>query len=791
MLSKLLSWLERKRVQSLLRLQGCTIARTGVPSQEMETKQLLELGNAELDQGNLHNAFELYKAALKREPQNINAQVNLAFVQLEVGDTGAAAQHLQTVLSKHPNHVDALFLSSKLHEAEGRLLAAIEHLKVLLDANERFEYAYPALSRNYVSNGQTAEAESVVRRGLELFPDNFDLQIYSGNFHRLAGEFDLAEAVFRRLASQHPAQVQPKLNLAKLKELQGHTSEALDHYRTAAKLQPASAELQFRLGNLHQQCGRFVEAAACYEHSLKLDSTFVDSLANLSSVLIFMGQYEPAIRAAEDALRLRPDDANTCNNLGIALIEMGRTKDAKEAFLRALRINESSIAAMCNLASAYLARAELELAIKQYRSVLDLDPLNLTANSNLLFALNYHPDLSAQEIFNAYRQFNTRLMEGIPQRTALAIAPIHCRRLRVGYVSPDFRNHSVMRFFEPVLQNHDKDVVETFAYSGVVMPDEKTEFARARFDHWCDTVTMSDDDLARQIESDGIDVLVDLAGHTQNNRLRVFAFRPAPVSMTWMGYGYTTGLSSIDYFLADKFCVPIGSEDVFAEAPWRLNRPFWAFRPMSGMGEVGNLPVLTNGYVTFVSLTRPVRVNHRLVRVWSELLMRLPNARLKLDSKGFLDTEAAEKVALQFIAHGVERHRLEIGYHSPPWDLLRASDISLDCFPHNSGTTLFESLYMGTPFVTLAGRPSVGCLGASILMGLGRSEWIASSEQEYIDIAIGLASDCITLATLRAGLREEMKQSCLMDEIGFTRALESAYVEMFHKWTQVRDQECC
>jgi predicted O-linked N-acetylglucosamine transferase (SPINDLY family) len=358
------------------------------------------------------------------------------------------------------------------------------------------------------------------------------------------------------------------------------------------------------------------------------------------------------------------------------------------------------------------------------------------------------------------------------------------RRLKVGYVSPDFNVHSVGRFLEPLLAMHDKAAFEVHAYADLRREDDATARYRNVVDHWSPTLAMSDEALAEQIRADGIDILVDLAGHTTGNRLGVFARKPAPVSVSWLGYGYTTGLSAIDYFLTDETAVPEGDDALFSETPWRLATPGFAYRSAMGMGEVGALPALERGYITFGTLTRAVRLNHRTIRVWSAILSHLPNSRLVIDSRDFLDPAFCDELASRFADHGIERGRLDIGYHTPPWEVLQAMDIGLDCFPHNSGTTLFESLYMGVPFVTLAGRPSVGRLGSSVLEGVGRREWIASTEEDYVEKVLFLAADLAKLATVRGGLRQEMQASPLMDEAGFARKVETAYRAMWAKWAK-------
>jgi predicted O-linked N-acetylglucosamine transferase (SPINDLY family) len=295
---------------------------------------------------------------------------------------------------------------------------------------------------------------------------------------------------------------------------------------------------------------------------------------------------------------------------------------------------------------------------------------------------------------------------------------------------------------------------------------------------------MSDAEMAGRIRQDRIDVLIDLAGHTDNNRLMVFARKPAPVSLHWLDFGYTTGLAAIDYYLADESIIPAGTELLFAEKPWLVHNPSFVYRPTAGMGFVSPLPAQRCNFVTFGCLSRAVRINHHTIRVWSDILRRVDNSRLVLNSGSFKDPGMQQVFMKKFIDRAIDPARLSIGYDSPPWDILRDMDIGLDCFPHNSGTTLYESLYMGIPYITLAGRPSVGRLGACILTGAGHPEWIASTEEEYVELATRLASDLPGLARIRSGLRKQVQESPLMDEAGFARKMEEAYRTMFAKWCE-------
>jgi predicted O-linked N-acetylglucosamine transferase (SPINDLY family) len=571
--------------------------------------------------------------------------------------------------------------------------------------------------------------------------------------------------------------------------LQAQGKDALHAMQKATQLLPDDADLLSNLGVTLKNLGELDDSVASFRRALQIKPDFAVAHNNLGNVLQLIGQTDDAVASFRRALELIPDYAEAYSNLGVALEDLGQLDEAEANCRRALELKPEYIEAHDNLGSVLRGLGQLNEAVESFRRALQIKYRGMERNSNfaaaytsLLFTLNYHPDLSGEEIYRVYQEYDA--LNGIllrPTWRAHSNDRNPKRRLRVGYVSPDFKHHSCRSFLEPLLAHHDKTQVELYAYAELDKDDHMTARYRNYVDHWIPTKGMSNEILAERIRSDGIDILVDLAGHTSGNRLLVFARKPAPVSVSWLGYGYTTGLSAIDYYLTDEVCVPEGSEGLFAEQPWRIATPAYVYRPGSDMGEVSNLPALQRGYITFGTLTRSVRINHRTIRVWSALLKQVPGSRLVIDSGCFKASAMQERMAARFAEHGISRERLEIGFHSPPWDTLSGIDIGLDCFPHNSGTTLFESLYMGVPFITLAGRPSVGRLGSSILHGMGHPEWIAHSEDEYVQIAADLAADLPKLSTLRRGLRLEMEASPLMDEARFARKVEAAYRGMWGK----------
>lgn len=603
-----------------------------------------------------------------------------------------------------------------------------------------------------LSSGRHLEAESLARRMTETWPDyGFGWKVL-GSILALQRRFEPAVPALRRALALLPADAETRHNLAIVLHAQGAFGEAEAGYRGALELKPDYFEAYNNLSNLLQTLGRFDEAETCCRRALALSPDYFEAHSDLGNILAATGRLTDALESYRRALAIKPGYHLAHSNLGASLVSLGRVQEAEASCKRALA----------------------------------LKPDFPEGHHNLLFLLNYHPDKSPEEVFSAYRDFDACF--GRPLRSEWR-AHLNDRsperRLRVGYVSPDFRRHAAQHFVEPLLDRHDRSAVEVFAYAEVAVEDEVTARMKSRVDHWISTCGMADSQLAERIRGDAIDVLVDLAGHTRGNRLLMFARKPAPVSATTIGFGQTTGLSAIDWFLTDPNVVPEGAERTFSEQPWRI--PLCqVYRPSESMGEVSPLPALARGYVTFGALTRAARINHRVIPLWAKILGRVTGSRLCIDSLNFRDPELCESLSMQFEALGISRDRLDFGFHTPPWDLMRGIDICLDCFPQNSGTTLFECLYMGIPFITLADRPSLGRLGSSIATHAGHPEWIARTEQEYADKAVDLSADFGSLSAIRAGLRGEMRAGLLMDEEGYVREVEVAYREMWRRWCAAR-----
>jgi predicted O-linked N-acetylglucosamine transferase (SPINDLY family) len=482
-------------------------------------------------------------------------------------------------------------------------------------------------------------------------------------------------------------------------------------------------------------------------------------------------------------VELDPQLAQAHCNLGVVLQLQGRPDEAADSYRQAIELQPAFAEAYSNLASAWKDRGQLAEAVACYRQALRLDPQQATTHSNLLCTLLYSPEHDAPAIYAAHREWE--------QRHALALesrARPHAnsrraeRRLRVGYVSPDFRNHVVGWNLRPLLQNHDRQQVEVFAYADVAYPDHFTLQLRAGADRWRSVVGWSDAQLAETIREDQIDILVDLSLHTAGNRLLCFARRPAPVQVTFAGYPGTTGLSAIDYRLTDRYLDPEGADPSYAEKSLRLDT-FWCYEASGDSPAVTELPALTRGYVTFGCLSNFCKVNAQVLALWGQVLRQVEHARLVL----LAPAGSCRAWALEQL--GVAAERVTFVDALPRADYLaqyQAIDLGLDTFPYNGHNTSLDSFWMGVPVVSLVGQTVVGRAGLSVLSNLGLAELAAPAPADFVHTACRLAADLPRLAQLRAGLRQRMAASPLMDAPRFARQIETAYRQMWRRWCEAR-----
>ncbi|HYD14923.1 MAG TPA: tetratricopeptide repeat protein, partial [Hyphomicrobium sp.] len=574
--------------------------------------------------------------------------------------------------------------------------------------------------------------------------------------------------------------------------------EASDRLAEAATLlakhyagDPTDADGAAHLSDVLRRLGRLSDAEAAARLALKRVPKSAAAANALGNALAAQFRLQEAIDAYSHAIAAMPGHAEAHNNRALTLSRRGKLSAAERDLRRAVELRPDLGEISFNLANTVQDQGRIVEAIDIFQNAISRKPGHARGQGMMLFAITYHPGLTSEQIFAEFRRWNEmHAAQHAPKNPVWSNDRTPGRRLRVGYVSPDFANKSSRHFIEPILVGHDRNKVEVFCYGEVPSPDPETHRLKALAEHWRPTVGLSDDELADLIRRDQIDVLVDLGGHTARNRLLVFARKPAPVQVAhFLGHGYTTGLTVMDAFLADDTLAPDGSDHLFSEPVERLSRMPVAYQPPDGMPDVSPLPALKNGYVTFGNFGRAVRMNEEVVATWSQILAAVPRSRLVLNTVAFADDEVRRRYQEQFASHGITADRIDFDFTTPQsktWEAYQSIDIALDPFPHNGGTTTIEAAWMGVPSICLKVRPPVGCFGATILKSLGLSDWVAETRGEYVIKAIGRASNLSALAELRAELRPRMAASPLCDARGLAHELERVYARL---WQRYSDRE--
>ena len=721
-------------------------------------------------------------AAQERDPECLAAAVVLSLEEQQLGN---AERLLQRAQQADASHVAVRLAEAVWYAQHDTERAEKCYQQLLLDCPQEPEVAL-AVGGFYAQAERLAEAEQVFRQALQRDPRQAAAWYNLGTL-LLTYRHDLAEATqcFEQAVERDISNTDYLNNLGVCYRSQGLLDKAEQCFLRILQLKQDTASAWRNLGLVYGLATRHVDAEGCLQRAIALQPEHAGGWLELASQHIQASAPALAKRYAEAALALEAN-SYTYNVLGLACVHLDQCEEAERHFNHALSLAEAEQQSgpLINLAGLYSSTLRIEQALEILESHLG-EPGGFY--SNYLFTLNYSPDLDHRQVLAGYR----RAVEPVypPARYQTYANPRSpSRRLKIGYVSPDFRRHACRYFIDPLLRHHDHQRFEIYAYSDVRFPDDITEVFKGMVDHWCHAPGLSHEQLAERIRADGIDILVDLAGHTAGNRLHTFALKPAPVQLSWMGYGYTTGLTQIDYLMCDRQFLPEGYEDAIAEQPWFVDSPLFCYQgndwPLAEQS-----PFKRNGYVTFGCLSRTIRLNKHDLGLWAELLQRVPESRLALNTKTLADPEVAERFAAFFTERGVARERLLFGYSSPAYVAMQDIDIILDCFPHNSGTTLFESLWQGLPFVTLRHRPTMGRMGATILHGLGRDEWIADTPEEYLVIAERLASDSMALGDLHGSLRQEMQASLLCNGAAFTAKFESAYQQMWQRFCEVNAEE--
>ncbi|PKU24343.1 tetratricopeptide repeat protein [Telmatospirillum siberiense] len=783
-----------------------------------KASDLLKTGVQHLQSGRLTRAEQCFRKLLKLDPGHVDGLAMLGAAENMSGRHDHAAGLLERALDRNPQHLGAIYNLGVARQAQGRPDAALTlfdkaavlaprffeaafNRAVTLQSLERHEEAetrlrevaatWPGVAEVHnqmgsllIAGERWTEAEASLREALRLRAGFAGAWNNLGVALRGQGRTEEAAQAFARAIEAEPDSAGARRNLARALFDLERVEDGLSELAELADRHPKDGAVLAELGAALLAANRLTDAQTALRRAIDHGGATAPVYRDLGRTLTLQQKLAEAEEVLRRAVALSGEDADLCCALADVELRTGRPSQALERLRGMLTLRPDLPAVHAGQGAALQALGDHEAALTAFAEAARLAPDDLGIVSAVLFTLCYHDGTTLARFAEAGRRVQATLGEAPRLAPAEPLSPLS-RPLRIGYVSPDLCRHSVSHFLLPLLENHDREAVRIHLYSDVVQPDAVTGRCAALADVWKDTAVIGDERLARIIAADGIDILVDLAGHTTDNRLGLFNRKPAPVQVSWLGYGATSGVAAIDYYLCDDVLLAPDSAEWFAETPWRLPRCSFAFEPLTDAPDCAPPPALREGRITFGSFNNGAKITAATVRLWSSVLRAVPDSRLLLKTRQLADSRLRDRLLAAFAAEGIGSGRLSFRTHSAGSESHLAAygeiDIALDTSPYNGATTTCEALYMGVPVISLATDRLVGRYGASILAAIGLGDLVASDATGFTDAARTLAADISGLAELRNGLRPRFLASPLGDGAGLARAMEEAFRDMWRR----------
>ena len=741
--------------------------------------ELLDAATAHHRAGRFVEARPLYRQVLARTPAHTLALYRCGLLELQDGDPVAALALVEQAVAAVADDPRHQFVLGQALQALRRWEKAIAAYDSALKLQPDFLDAWNNLGVCRQLSRQLPAAAAAYRRALALEPENAAVMGNLGAVLREMGSLSEAADMLRAAADRQPTVASHAINLGMTYWNQGQFADAERSLRRASALAPQDADAAFNLGNALHGLGRSRDAIDEYRRALELRADYTDALINLGNVQAELGEFASAETAYEAALRICPDSVVALNNAACLLRTLGRNDDAETVLRRALQVDPDNATLHDTLGNIYKDAGDLGAAIASFRTALRLNPALATTHSNLAYSLSFQ-SLEAGTLLEECRRWNERFaapLSWITHDPANDLAAD--RRLRIGYVSPDFRVHCQSLFTVPLLSHHDHAGFEIFCYASVKRPDDETRRIAAMANVWRDVRRLDDEALSRLIRDDRVDILVDLTMHMSGGRPLVFARKPAPIQIAWLAYPGTTGIDAMDYRISDPRLDPDDADAGYSERTLHLPDSFWCYHPLTDQPDVNPLPALERGFLTLGCLNNPCKLTDHTLHLWSGVMRALPAARLMLMAppgrhRGQLSQRLGE--------HGIAPERVAFRAFQPRAHYLRSYheiDLGLDTFPYNGHTTSLDSLWMGVPVVTRVGPTCVGRGTLSQLFQLDLADLAAETDEQFVRIAANLGADLGRLAGLRGELRTRLERSALMNAPRFARHIEQAYR---HAW---------
>ena len=733
-------------------------------------------------QGDLEAAGEFASVACDLDPQGAEFLRDWAEVFFQKKELESAEQHVRRALEISPDSPEGLNLLGRILAEKDDKHPALEAfqsaLRIRKDYAEGFSHYATALQKF----GRGKDAISQIRKACALEPDSVEFQTNLATLLEENTRYVDALAAYGKAARMNP-------NVGFVWFRQGKLLNGLMRYAEAVPVLEKAVSLPGQVGTYYYEYGvalhktnRFQEALDQYDKALAMGCNTGALHCNRGVIYKDFRRGGDAVMAFYAAVKLDPANVSYLNNLGAAAFELGLNSEALECFEQAVEKNPNLPTARNNIGNLLKDRARGMDALPQYRKSMELNPDDRDPQNNFLLCHMYIPDMDPKVVFEEHRKWGLSTAKKIP--SAFKFKPrVAGAKIRVGFLSADLCHHPVAHFIEPIFRGYDRERFEFVAYGDQRKSDDFSARFAKQVDTWRETSSYNDQALAKLIYEDRIDILFELAGHTAYNRLGVFALKPAPVQVSYLGYPGTTGLPTIDFRITDAFADPQGTtEHLHTEKLIRVPECAWCFEPDAAAPEVQLLPALQKGYVTFGCFNNMAKLNPALFEAWAEILLRVSGSHLRLKARTLTDDGVRKELMGYFTERGIEEDRLDFfGHTKKIADHLghyHSVDIALDSFPYHGTTTTCEAMWMGCPVVTRAGKTHVSRVGVSLLSAVGLQEFITETREAYIEKAVALAAQTDRLQELRSSMRERLKNSVLMDEKRFVQGFEKALMEM-------------
>jgi predicted O-linked N-acetylglucosamine transferase (SPINDLY family) len=706
-----------------------------------------------LESGQFLEAEQIFRQALKANPAN-----------------AAALKGLGQVFAVSGRIPEAIGSFEKAHQLDNNDWETLVHLAAALRIQDRLD-----------------EAISHYQKALRLQPEFAQVYLNLGDTLRAKGRMDEALAFYQEALNKWPFLAWAYFGMAKVFEAQRKLNDTIAYYKKAVQAWPFFAEAHREAGHVFRSLGQLQPALLAYRQALQCKPDDPDTHTQLGNIAVHMSRFDEALAHFQSAIKANPHFAEAQHGLGMAYTFQGKVDEAEACFRKACELSPNFPVPRYNLGLALQSQGNLIEAMECLRQAVRLNPNDPVAHASLLSSMNCDPDVDSATLLAEHRRWAERHAPPSSNWPNYENTPDPNRVLRIGYLSPDFRLHAVAYFMEPILANHNRRQVESYCYADVAAPDTMTQHLQSKAHQWRHTVNMPHEVLFNGIRQDKIDILVDLAGHMGNNRMQVFARKPAPIQVSYLGYPATTGLPAIDYRIVDSVTDPPGEPSCHTEELVRLPDVFCCYLGPPHLPLETSPPSQRSKTITLGSLHKLEKLNDQVIDLWCQILKDLPSARILL-GRDTLQGKTTERLLERFRKRGIDSSRINLrqanSFSLQHMQLYDEMDVSLDTFPWSGHTTACESLWMGVPVVTLRGKRFAGRMVASVLTCLGLPDLIAETPEEYRKLAVKLANDLPRLANLRGRLRSMMVQSPLCDGVAFAKKIEDAYRCMWRRWCE-------